>query len=148
MLYTQFSRYERSTLFHGGTKALAYISLNPIAGLDATKTPIECIHGEVLTRDPRVRKLSFTGSTHVGKWLLRESAATINRVTMELGGNFALTTLEYSPFMKLLQQLKQLLPTDSGEQAVGVHDTQVSASESVLHRLALHRVPLVLLLPS
>jgi succinate-semialdehyde dehydrogenase/glutarate-semialdehyde dehydrogenase len=34
-----------------------------------------------------VRKLTFTGSTEVGKILLRESAATVKKVTMELGGN-------------------------------------------------------------
>lgn len=34
-----------------------------------------------------VRKLSFTGSTHVGKRLLRGAADTVKRVSMELGGN-------------------------------------------------------------
>ncbi|NDC36486.1 MAG: NAD-dependent succinate-semialdehyde dehydrogenase [Proteobacteria bacterium] len=42
---------------------------------------------EVLLESPQVRKISFTGSTEVGKLLLRESAATVKRVTMELGGN-------------------------------------------------------------
>jgi succinate-semialdehyde dehydrogenase/glutarate-semialdehyde dehydrogenase len=37
--------------------------------------------------DTRVRKLSFTGSTAVGKHLARESASTLKRVSMELGGN-------------------------------------------------------------
>ena len=39
------------------------------------------------TSDPRVRVLSFTGSTEVGKLLYRESAATIKRLVMELGGH-------------------------------------------------------------
>lgn len=43
--------------------------------------------GSVLTGDPRVRKLSFTGSTEVGRELLRDSAATVKKVSMELGGN-------------------------------------------------------------
>jgi succinate-semialdehyde dehydrogenase/glutarate-semialdehyde dehydrogenase len=38
-------------------------------------------------RDARVRKLSFTGSTAVGKHLARESAATLKRLSLELGGN-------------------------------------------------------------
>lgn len=38
-------------------------------------------------RDPRVRKFSFTGSTLVGKSLMRESAGTLKRVSLELGGN-------------------------------------------------------------
>ena len=38
-------------------------------------------------RDMRVRKISFTGSTAVGKRLMQESAATLKRVSLELGGN-------------------------------------------------------------
>lgn len=37
--------------------------------------------------DERVRKISFTGSTEVGKLLIRESAATVKRLSLELGGN-------------------------------------------------------------
>ena len=43
--------------------------------------------GEELTSNPIVRKVSFTGSTTVGKLLTRQSADTVKRVTMELGGN-------------------------------------------------------------
>ncbi|MBE0488366.1 MAG: NAD-dependent succinate-semialdehyde dehydrogenase [Halomonas sp.] len=43
--------------------------------------------GEVLTTDPRVRKVSFTGSTPVGKRLLAQCAGTIKKASMELGGN-------------------------------------------------------------
>ncbi len=43
--------------------------------------------GRVLCEDPRVRKLSFTGSTEVGRILLRQSADTIKKLSLELGGN-------------------------------------------------------------
>jgi succinate-semialdehyde dehydrogenase/glutarate-semialdehyde dehydrogenase len=43
--------------------------------------------GEELTRNPLVRKISFTGSTEVGKILLKQAAGTVKKVSMELGGN-------------------------------------------------------------
>ena len=43
--------------------------------------------GKALTDSAAVRKLSFTGSTRVGKMLYRDATATMKRVVMELGGN-------------------------------------------------------------
>lgn len=43
--------------------------------------------GAVLTGDPRVRKVSFTGSTAVGKLLMQQCAGTVKKVSLELGGN-------------------------------------------------------------
>jgi len=43
--------------------------------------------GAELTANPLVRKLTFTGSTGVGKELIRACAATVKRTSMELGGN-------------------------------------------------------------
>jgi succinate-semialdehyde dehydrogenase/glutarate-semialdehyde dehydrogenase len=45
------------------------------------------IFSEVVFGDDRVRKVSFTGSTEIGKQLIRQSADTVKRVSMELGGN-------------------------------------------------------------
>ena len=42
---------------------------------------------EPLIRDPRLRKLTFTGSTEVGRRLVEQSAEQLLRVSMELGGN-------------------------------------------------------------
>src|SRR3954469_23027465 len=42
---------------------------------------------EPLIKDPRTRKLSFTGSTEVGRELIKQSADQILKVSMELGGN-------------------------------------------------------------
>ncbi len=42
---------------------------------------------EPLIRDPRLRKLTFTGSTEVGRTLVAQSAQGLLRVSMELGGN-------------------------------------------------------------
>ena len=43
--------------------------------------------GGELTANPLVRKITFTGSTAVGKQLLAQSASTVKKVSMELGGN-------------------------------------------------------------
>jgi len=43
--------------------------------------------GKELTSNPIIRKLTFTGSTPVGKQLMAECAATVKRTSMELGGN-------------------------------------------------------------
>jgi len=43
--------------------------------------------GGELTSNPAVRKVSFTGSTEVGKELIRQCASTVKKVSMELGGN-------------------------------------------------------------
>ncbi|MGS5087637.1 NAD-dependent succinate-semialdehyde dehydrogenase [Hydrogenophaga sp. A37] len=43
--------------------------------------------GDELADNPLVRKLSFTGSTEVGRSLMARTAATVKKVSMELGGN-------------------------------------------------------------
>lgn len=72
--------------------ALAVARLADEAGLPAgvfnvvpTSRPAQV--GAVMTGDDRVRKISFTGSTGVGKKLLEQSASTVKRASMELGGN-------------------------------------------------------------
>src|SRR2546422_5078762 len=42
--------------------------------------------GMALVRDPRVDKIAFTGSTAVGKGIMREAAGTLKRLSLELGG--------------------------------------------------------------
>ena len=43
--------------------------------------------GGEMTSNPIVRKITFTGSTEVGKMLMEQSARTVKKVSMELGGN-------------------------------------------------------------
>jgi len=71
--------------------ALALAELGHRAGLPAgvfnviTGTAREI--GGVLTGDARVRKLSFTGSTEIGKLLMAQCSRTMKKVSLELGGN-------------------------------------------------------------
>ena len=71
--------------------ALALGELATRAGIPAgvfnvVTGPSSAVGGE-LTSNPIVRKLSFTGSTAVGKILLEQCAGTVKKVSMELGGN-------------------------------------------------------------
>ncbi len=72
--------------------ALALAVLAEEAGIPAGVLNIVPAHdpapvGKTLTSDPRVRKISFTGSTEVGRLLMREAAQNITKVSLELGGN-------------------------------------------------------------
>ncbi len=43
--------------------------------------------GAEITKNPAVKKVTFTGSTAIGKVLIKQSASTVKKVSMELGGN-------------------------------------------------------------
>jgi len=53
--------------------------------------------GEMLTKDPRVDLISFTGSTAVGKKIMANGAETLKRVFLELGGKSVFMVLEDAP---------------------------------------------------
>ncbi len=71
--------------------ALALCVLAERAGIP--KGVLSCVTGSAgeiggeMTANPMVRKLSFTGSTEIGKVLLGQCAATVKKTSMELGGN-------------------------------------------------------------
>lgn len=72
--------------------ALALAELAKRAGFpDGVINVVTASHGadigNELTGNPIVRKLSFTGSTQVGKLLMRQCADTVKKVSLELGGN-------------------------------------------------------------
>ncbi len=71
--------------------ALAFAELAERAGvpkglLSVLTGSASQIGGE-MTRNPLVRKLTFTGSTEVGRLLMRQSADTVKKLSLELGGN-------------------------------------------------------------
>jgi succinate-semialdehyde dehydrogenase / glutarate-semialdehyde dehydrogenase len=71
---------------------LALAKILDEAGLPAGVLNVITAHSagsviEPLLKDPRTRKLSFTGSTEVGRSLIEQSAQQVLRVSMELGGN-------------------------------------------------------------
>ena len=72
--------------------ALALAKLGEVAGFPAGILQVVTAStgkdvGKVFTSDKRVKKVTFTGSTAVGKTLIRQCANTVKRISMELGGN-------------------------------------------------------------
>ena len=72
--------------------ALALVKLLEQAGLPQNVCQIvtsnqSSVIGQTMSASDLVRKISFTGSTRVGKILLEQSASTVKRMSMELGGN-------------------------------------------------------------
>lgn len=79
--------------------ALALAELADRAGLPAGLLSVvvgrrSAAIGAELTSNPTVRKLTFTGSTPVGKTLMAQCAATMKRTSMELGGNAPVIVFE------------------------------------------------------
>lgn len=71
--------------------ALALAELGERAGIPAgvfsVVTGSASAIGDEMTDNPLVRKLTFTGSTEIGKQLMARCAATVKKVSLELGGN-------------------------------------------------------------
>ncbi|ATH94381.1 succinate-semialdehyde dehydrogenase [Bacillus glycinifermentans] len=71
--------------------ALELVRLGHEAGIP--KDVLQCVNGDgeeigsIFTSSPLIRKITFTGSTPVGKHLIKNSADTVKHVSMELGGH-------------------------------------------------------------
>ncbi|MBE0406192.1 NAD-dependent succinate-semialdehyde dehydrogenase [Psychrobacter sp. AOP22-C1-22] len=57
------------------------------AGVIQVVTGKSSVIGDILTSDVRIQKLSFTGSTEVGRTLMAQCAPTVKKLSLELGGN-------------------------------------------------------------
>ena len=93
---------------------------------------------EPLLRDPRTRKLSFTGSTEVGRRLIEQSAEQVLRVSMELGGNapflvFEDADLDAAVDGAMLAKLRNVGEACTAANRFHVHE---SLGESFAQRLA------------
>lgn len=72
----------------------------------------------VLADSPVVRKLSFTGSTEVGKELIRQCADTVKRMSMELGGNAPVLIFDDADIEAALDGLMALKFRNAGQTCV------------------------------
>ncbi|HMN46845.1 MAG TPA: aldehyde dehydrogenase family protein [Povalibacter sp.] len=69
----------------------------PPGVFNVTTSADPAMAGEMLTKDPRVDLISFTGSTAVGKRIMENGASTLKRVFLELGGKSAFIVLDDAP---------------------------------------------------
>jgi len=91
-----------------------------------------------LLRDPRLRKLSFTGSTEVGRQLVKDSADQLLRTSMELGGNAPFLVFEDADLDKAVDGAMLAKMRNMGEACTAANRFHVHASvaEEFTRRLA------------
>ncbi|MBV7507085.1 NAD-dependent succinate-semialdehyde dehydrogenase [Bacillus sp. sid0103] len=74
--------------------------------------------GEVWLKDPRVTKITFTGSTEVGKTLMRGAAETVKKVSLELGGNAPFIVMDDANLAKAAEGLVQSKFRNAGQTCI------------------------------
>ncbi|WP_102223493.1 NAD-dependent succinate-semialdehyde dehydrogenase [Acidimangrovimonas sediminis] len=80
------------------------------------------------TEDPRVRVLSFTGSTEVGKLLYRQSAGSVKRLVMELGGHAPAIVFAAADLDQALREVLAAKFATSGQDCLGANRIFVERS--------------------
>lgn len=100
--------------------------------------------GEEMTSNPAVRKITFTGSTEVGKQLTAAAAAGMKRVSMELGGNAPFIVFDDADLDAAVEGAIQSKYRNSGQTCVcanrllvqsGIHDAFVEKFAAAAARL-------------
>ncbi|KAJ8907818.1 hypothetical protein NDN08_007922 [Rhodosorus marinus] len=112
--------------------ALALAELARRAGIPAGVFNVICGSnpkeiGLELSTNPSVKKITFTGSTNVGKILLEQSASTVKRACMELGGLAPLIVLEDADLKKAAVQTVANKTRNGGQ-------TCISANRIFVHK--------------
>lgn len=112
--------------------ALALGELAIRAGLPAGVLQIvtgkSSVIGEVLTQDDRIHKLSFTGSTEVGRILMSQCASTVKKLSMELGGNAPFIVFEDANLEKAAEGLIASKYRNAGQTCVCANRVYVQSS--------------------
>lgn len=128
--------------------ALALAALAEEAGIPAgvinVVTGSASVIGPTITRSPIVRKISFTGSTDVGRRLMAESSGTLKKLSLELGGNAPFIVFDDADLDAAVQGVMASKFRNSGQTCVctnrilvqaGVHDAFVEKLANAIARL-------------
>jgi succinate-semialdehyde dehydrogenase/glutarate-semialdehyde dehydrogenase len=102
----------------------------PPGVLNVVTTPAEKAQevGETMTSDPRLRMLGFTGSTEVGKLLMKQCADTVTKVSLELGGNAPFIVFEDADLELALGAMQSCKYRNSGQTCISANRILVQES--------------------
>ncbi len=94
--------------------------------------------GEALMKDTRVKKLTFTGSTEVGKLLMQQAASTVKKVSLELGGHAPMVVFEDADLDKAVEGAIATKLRNCGQTCISTNRfyIQESISQEFIKRLA------------
>ncbi len=84
--------------------------------------------GEAWLKDPRVTKITFTGSTEVGKLLMRGAAENVKKVSLELGGNAPFIVMDDADLQKAAEGLVQSKFRNAGQTCICTNRVYVQES--------------------
>ncbi|WP_201607227.1 NAD-dependent succinate-semialdehyde dehydrogenase [Psychrobacter okhotskensis] len=98
------------------------------AGVIQVVTGKSSVIGEILTGDARIQKLSFTGSTEVGRTLMAQCAPTIKKLSLELGGNAPFIVFDDADLEKAADGLIASKFRNAGQTCVCANRVYVQAS--------------------
>ena len=128
--------------------AFALVALAEQAGVPAGVLSVVngrgSVIGGVLTSHPLVRTISFTGSTEVGRTLMAQSAGTIKRLALELGGNAPLIVFDDADIDAAVKGTIDSKFRNAGQTCVcanrifvqaGIHDAFVEALAAAVAKL-------------
>jgi succinate-semialdehyde dehydrogenase/glutarate-semialdehyde dehydrogenase len=129
--------------------ALALAALAADAGVPPGVLNVVVGHAEdigpELTGHPLVRKLTFTGSTEVGRLLLSQAARTVKRVSMELGGNAPVLVFDDADLDTAVSGVLAATYRNTGQSCIGanrvyvqdgIHDALADALAAKVQQLA------------
>lgn len=100
--------------------------------------------GDTWLKDSRVTKITFTGSTEVGKFLMKGAAETVKKVSLELGGNAPFIVMDDANLEKAAKGLVQSKFRNAGQTCIctnrvyvqeGVRDEFIRLFQSELEKL-------------
>ena len=111
--------------------ALAHLAIEagfPSGALNVLLTQDAPYVVEQLLSDSRVKKVTFTGSTQVGKVLLQHAAASVKRTSMELGGNAPFIVFDSAAISKAISGLMASKFRNAGQTCVATNRVLVAES--------------------